>query len=104
MFDESSFFFHLQTKRKAQSPDRSNDKSKHDKESPAIRPKRKRVRKDEESEGIDLCARFGSIHQQPIQFHNIYLFHRLPADRQELAALILTELNRKMRTVVWTPQ
>lgn len=47
----------MKVKRKAPSPERTIDK-KHEKESPAIRPKRKRVRKEEESEGIDLCAKF----------------------------------------------
>lgn len=62
-FENILFFFSLfnqfkyfKAKRKASSPERqsSND---HSKDTPAIRPKRKRVRKEEESEGIDLCAK-----------------------------------------------
>lgn len=45
-----------QAKRKVPSPDRQTMNDDHDK-APAIRPKRKRVRKEEESEGIDLCAK-----------------------------------------------
>lgn len=50
---------HIKVKRKAPSPERiTNDNNKqHEKDAPAIRPKRKRVRKQEESEGIDLCAK-----------------------------------------------
>lgn len=46
----------MQGKRKVTSPDRQTMNDEHDK-APAIRPKRKRVRKEEESEGIDLCAK-----------------------------------------------
>ncbi|XP_055323383.1 UPF0547 protein C16orf87-like [Sitodiplosis mosellana] len=72
------------TKRKASSPERQTINDDHSKDAPAIRPKRKRVRKEEESEGIDLCA-------------------KLTPERQQLATLILSELNRKMCSVVWTP-
>lgn len=46
----------MQVKRKVSSPERQTVNDEHDK-APAIRPKRKRVRKEEESEGIDLCAK-----------------------------------------------
>lgn len=47
----------MKTKRKVSSPERPTVNDDHDKDGPAIRPKRKRVRKEEESEGIDLCAK-----------------------------------------------
>lgn len=47
----------MKVKRKVSSPERQTVNDDHDKDSPAIRPKRKRVRKEEESEGIDLCAK-----------------------------------------------
>lgn len=46
----------IKVKRKVSSPERQTANDEHDK-APAIRPKRKRVRKEEESEGIDLCAK-----------------------------------------------
>lgn len=48
---------YIKAKRKASSPERQSNNDDHSKDAPAIRPKRKRVRKEEESEGIDLCAK-----------------------------------------------
>lgn len=47
----------MKAKRKVSSPDRQTVNDDQDKGGPAIRPKRKRVRKEEESEGVDLCAK-----------------------------------------------
>lgn len=49
-------FLTIQVKRKVSSPERQTVNDEHN-NAPAIRPKRKRVRKEEESEGIDLCAK-----------------------------------------------
>lgn len=54
------------------------------KETTAARAKRRRLRKEHDDGGGDMCG-------------------RLPREKQHLAAIILSELNRKMGSVVWSP-
>lgn len=65
-------------------PQRSSKSPANTKESTAARAKRRRLRKEQENGGGDICA-------------------RLTTDKQELAALILSEINRKIGSVVWRP-
>ncbi|KAG4067066.1 hypothetical protein HA402_000057 [Bradysia odoriphaga] len=65
-------------------PQRSSKSPANTKESTAARAKRRRLRKEQENGGGDICA-------------------RLTTEKQELAALILAEINRKIGSVVWRP-
>lgn len=105
-------------KRKASSPEHSAepvsaDKSSNSKESSAaIRAQRRRTRKEEGNGGTDLCAKYVIMFNANLfrMFFNAFdlFIHRLLAcrlttERQDLANLILSEINRKMMSVVWTP-
>lgn len=65
-------------------PQRNSKSPANTKESTAARAKRRRLRKEQENGGGDICA-------------------RLTSEKQELAALILSEINRKIASVVWRP-
>ncbi|KAJ6638001.1 UPF0547 protein C16orf87 like [Pseudolycoriella hygida] len=65
-------------------PQRSSKSPATIKESTAARAKRRRLRKEQENGGGDACA-------------------RLTTEKQELATLILSEINRKIASVVWRP-
>lgn len=65
-------------------PQRSSKSPANTKESTAARAKRRRLRKEQENGGGDMLS-------------------RLTTEKQELAALILAEINRKIGSVVWRP-
>lgn len=81
--------------------------SSNNKESAAVRAQRRRIRKEEENGGADMCAKYVSaLHSMSMRLIDSILsisICRLTAERQELANLILSEINRKMTSVVWTP-
>lgn len=62
-----------------------------------------RRRKKSTAEGISRPSKTHAGVVEKVRYELIFGFHyRLPLDKQEVAAIILSEINRKIGSVVWT--